>query len=253
MGTSIRWPGPRGEHWKKLHQEIKELTPRQQEDPAPDVRSVARRCIRALQIDSAAGTGIPKIRSTLHEAGSGLVEALEELVEQGLGAEKPDDAANSAERLAFAHQDLVDLIVGPPGTVGASATRKAAERVAHELLNAQGPVREAVENSRPITISDDLFCLLYRLFFEDLVIAFIEAVVVEAALEAAVPGLTLLDTTGQLREALAEEVASLLPLPCEERKKPHRTGQSVFDVARDVLADTVANVLEEQPASGELS
>ncbi|GAA4618780.1 hypothetical protein [Saccharopolyspora hordei] len=228
-----------------MHKEIKDVLPGEPDGGSPELREVARSCLRALRTE---GTGAPALRATVREAGTALVEALERVAERGVELVEPDGTADD-DRGALAHQQLVDLIAGPPGTATGSAVRRAAERVAHELLDGHDDV--TFSQSGRVTLSDDLFCLLHRLFFEELVIAFIEAVVVEPALNAVVPGVTLLDPFGQLREALSEEIVELLPSPCAEREEPGRRGRSIFDVARDLLPDTVTSLLEERPASGE--
>jgi hypothetical protein len=89
-------------------------------------------------------------------------------------------------------------------------------------------------------LDPDWLCVIWRLFFADLVETVVATVIAEE-LNLAVPALAVLDPAQAVPEWIAEELIKVLPSPCDEGR--HDPAKSLTTVARDSLEDTVEGAL----------
>ncbi|MFF7656860.1 hypothetical protein ACFZCY_44935 [Streptomyces sp. NPDC007983] len=100
---------------------------------------------------------------------------------------------------------------GEGGTVADAAVRRAAAASARRLLE-QHPEAGAPGGNG---LSGEVFCLLYRGFFADVVAEFLRSAVAEKV-KLVVPLLPALDPEDHIADWIAEHVLSLVPDPCGE-------------------------------------
>src|SRR5262249_35167075 len=92
-----------------------------------------------------------------------------------------------------------------------------------------------------VRIDDNLFCMIYRLFFADAVTGFLQSVIA-AKITLMVPALPAVDPAGQITDWIAEQITSAVPTPCQERTE-HRSGPSLADLGRSLIKDAVKRAL----------
>jgi Rod binding domain-containing protein len=181
MGTSSKYPGPRGGSWKGANQQLgrwvsslgrqptasavsgppanraTEVAVQKSNDKARELADLYR---AALASELSANPAAFGLRDALLTAGTKLVGTLESL---------PSGTAfwfccdeNSAQACADAFtQGFAEQIAGSGGLVADAVVRQAAVACAQELLNAQGPLQEAVRQGVAIPgagLAGDLFC-----------------------------------------------------------------------------------------------
>ncbi|AGP55007.1 hypothetical protein [Streptomyces rapamycinicus] len=100
---------------------------------------------------------------------------------------------------------------GEGGTVADAAVRRAAARSARRLLEEEHSAGAPGGSG----MSGEVFCLLYRGFFADVVAEFLRTAVAEKV-KLVVPLLPALDPEDHIADWIAEHVLHLLPNPCEE-------------------------------------
>lgn len=116
-------------------------------------------------------------------------------------------------------------VAGSGGSVVDAVVRRAAARAGQRLLGQCGT---------------ELFCVVYREFFADLVAGFLQVAIAEQ-IRLVVPGLDIVDPTGRVAEWIADHLMALVPDPCSEAVG--RPGTSVLDVAEELVPRAVDTVL----------
>ncbi|MHA6627840.1 hypothetical protein ACU61A_20580 [Pseudonocardia sichuanensis] len=150
--------------------------------------------------------------------GQEFVRAVREL--QGRVVDDPSEAGRAQGVAAFTIS-----VAGSGASVADAVVRRAAARAGQRLLGQCGT---------------ELFCVVYREFFADLVAGFLQAVIAEQ-IRLAVPGLDIVDPTGRVAEWIAEHLMALVPDPCAVGVP--RPGTSVLDVAEELVPRAVDTVL----------
>ncbi|MFI6346052.1 hypothetical protein [Streptomyces sp. NPDC050560] len=125
---------------------------------------------------------------------------------------------------------------GTGGTVTDAAVRRAAAtsaRCVHE---------ERAKAPTGAGITGELFCLLYKLFFADVVAEFVRGAVAESV-KGAVPVLHVLDPGDHVADWVADQVMEVLPDPCEETQKLAEAVEEAASAA-EVVADPLASLAD---------
>jgi hypothetical protein len=147
------------------------------------------------------------------------------------------ESDDDADRLLL---EFTAQIAAPPGSISSAQSKPAAVRVADVLVDRAR--RGSPGDSSWKLVDDELFCELYRLFFADAVTGFL-AGVIAAKISVALPGIALIDPTGQLTGYLAEKIAAAIPTPCED--KAERPDDPLGDVAQDMVTQTFDRWLDQ--------
>lgn len=146
-------------------------------------------------------------------------------------------------RTSDARNALISFLVEqscPPGSTLAQAmTRQAAVRVSTALV--EEAVRRRAPLHRESLLGDELFCLIFRMFFAEVVTEFL-ATLIAAKISVVVPVLVLVDPGGLLSTYIAEKVAKQMPTPCEERDRRPRSPMS--EIAEDLVDEMIPRWLE---------
>jgi len=194
---------------------------------------------RALQRDREA----LGLRSAMTMAGARLIDVAEELAEAGvdefLGV--GHDGLSREERFVV---EFVRRVAGSGGLIADAVVRRSATRTAATLVRDHAVLREALGGDTGGAargrLDPDWLCIIWKLFFGDLVETAVAAVIAEG-LELAVPVLAVVDPSQAVPEWIAEELIKVLPSPCEHgRQDPSK---SLTAVARESLKDTVEGAL----------
>jgi len=264
MGTSRKYPGPRGGAWTaanyrlghwvsnldrkaaaagsngaRARDTLEELSQESNEKAC----ELADRYRAALAAELAGDPTAFELRDALRTGGTRLVETLESLRTGTAGwfscAEESPQAREDAFISAFA-----DHVAGSGGLVTDAVVRQAAVACAQKLLNTPGPLQEAIRDGKPIQgtgITGDLFCLVFQLFFKDALARFI-ATIVAGKVRLAFPVLHAIDPAGKIADWVGQQVAALIPDPCEQGEtladKP-----SLADLANGLITESVDRVL----------
>ena len=264
MGTSSKYPGPRGGPWTGANSRLghwvsnldrkaatavgsggqanatAEALSQEDNEKARELASRYRAALAAELKDDPAAFGL---RDALRTAGTRLVDTLEALrtgtAEWLPCGEEPAQAREDAFIRGFTNH-----VTGSGGLVTDTVVRRAAAACAQELLKAPSPLREAVRDGKPIQgtgITGDLFCLIFRLFFKDALARFI-ATIVAGKIRLAFPLLHAIDPAGKIASWAGQQVAALIPDPCEQGEtladKP-----SLADLANGLITESVDRVL----------
>jgi hypothetical protein len=262
MGTSTNWRGPRGATWNALRKSLGRLpgslaalTSRQAtipEDippprhpssdrlPAQLIEPRAHRFRAALQQELMADPEAYGIRDTALAGGTRLVETLSALIDDrnALGPPPSDWPASPSDWFMTV---FVDRVSGDDNTIATGVVRRAATTAAERLISEPGVLTGSAETARSRGLAMDLFCLVYTSFIADVVTEFAKAVIAEQ-ITLAVPGLLLIDPAGRIPDCVGEQVAALIPNPCEQAEAKHGT-RRVDEFAMDVLRDNVDRAL----------
>ncbi|WP_306372021.1 hypothetical protein [Nocardia sp. CC216A] len=183
------------------------------------------------------------IRTTMVVAGKNLVDVLEALCTVGPEVVElsPTDAPDV--RAAVFVQGFVERVVGVAATPAASAARQAAAYCGRMILETDPRFSRAVEydaSGGSVRLGSDVFCLIYTVFFERLLIEVITSVVA-AKIAIWLPGLYLIDPGGMIAEWGAEQIVDALD-PCQEQHQ-RGDGMPVAELARDLVEETVRRML----------
>jgi hypothetical protein len=258
MGTSRKYPGPRGGRWTAANNRLgrwvsgldqnataatgrnastrgaAQQLSRESSETARDIADRYRAALAAELTEDPAAFGL---RDALQIAGARLVDTLESLRTGDAGwlscEEEPQDAREDAFVRDFAGQ-----VAGSGGLVTDAIVRQAAVTCAQELLNMPGPLQEAIRAGRPIQgtgIVGEVFCLVFQLFFKDALARFIETIVA-GKVRLAFPLLHVIDPAGKISDWVGQQVAALIPNPCEQ-------GETLAD--RPSLADLANGLITE--------
>lgn len=265
MGTSTRWPGPKGGPWtapnRKLGQvgrtiaeglrqgrsrDAAAVAPIEMTDVVTDrTRQIVEECVAALQQTLRADPDAYELRKTMLATGKNLVDTLDDLHTMGLArfGPSPDDTAEV--RAAMFVNRLVDRVVGVAGTPAGSAARQAATFCGREVLRSEPQLTRAVENGWFTTeyrLSTKVLCDIYKLFFERTLGEFVKSVVA-AKIVLWLPGLYLVDPNSHIPDWVAEKIGGDILHPCQEKYRRGDEAGSVADLARDLIEETVRRLL----------
>jgi hypothetical protein len=264
MGTSRKYPGPRGGRWTAANNRLgrwvstldqnataaaggsvrgrgaaEDLT-RETSKAAREIADHYRAALAAELSEDPAAFGL---RGTLQMAGVRLVDTLESLRAGDARWLSCEEESPEAREDAFI-RGFAGQVAGSGGLVTDAVVRQAAVTCAQELLKVPGPVQEAIRSGKPIQgtgIAGDLFCLVFQLFFKDALARFIETIVA-GKVRLAFPLLHVIDPAGKIADWVGQQVAALIPNPCEQGEtladKP-----SLADLANGLITETVDRVL----------
>lgn len=261
MGTSTRWPGPKGGPWtapnRKLGQvgrtvaqssrigrgrDAVALAPIEMTDVVADrTRQIVDECVAALQQTIRADPDTYELRTTMVATGKNLVDALDDLHTTGLARFGPSPDGTAEVQAAVFVNRFVDRVVGVAGTPAGSAARQAATFCGREVLRSEPRLSRAVENGWFTTeyrLSNKVLCDIYKLFFERTLGEFVKSVVT-AKIVLWLPGVYLVDPNGRIPDWVAEKVVSDILDPCQEQHRRGDEAGSVVDLARDLIEETV--------------
>ncbi|MER7197443.1 hypothetical protein CG723_29495 [Streptomyces sp. CB01635] len=243
MGTSSRWPGPRGNpgtpagEWSRVSQRLSSWRSGRLEDLEP----IAEDCLGVLHRTLRADPSAFGLRDTARAAGERLTTAMDSLAAGPgtISADGPPDPLGADPRTDFAAR-LVRAVGGEGGTVADAAVRRAAAATADRMATRHPEVLAADGKGW----SGDLLCLLYQWFFADVVAEFLRAVVAEK-IKLVVPVLPLADPEDHIADWVAGQVLHLVPNPCEEAARLVEAAEKAGDVVaafEDPTADSLTQV-----------
>ncbi|MER5457701.1 hypothetical protein ABT008_23275 [Micromonospora sp. NPDC002389] len=245
MGTSTRLPGPTTGGWTSTKRRLGGWTPDPESQPdelaTTDQRffeETAAHLRRALRDALREDPDRFGLQEAARAGGERLVTVLDDL-------RRPDPALlrDITDQGAITPEDefvrrFVDEVGGDGRIIVDAVTRCTARRVAERLVDADGGV---LAGTRTNGISGELFCDLYRLFFGGMVGEFVHVLIAEHV-KLAVPVLAL-DPTGTVAGLVADQVVKILPDPCAVAAVREPERPRLADVARDLLAETVAEAV----------
>ena len=176
-------------------------------------------------------------------AGARLIDVAEELAEAGvdefLGV--GHDGLSREERFVV---EFVRRVAGSGGLIADAVVRRSATRTAATLVRDHAVLREALGGGTGGAargrLDPDWLCIIWKLFFGDLVETAVAAVIAEQ-LQMAVPVLAVVDPAQAVPDWIAEELIKVLPSPCDGGRQD--SSKSLIAVARDSLEDTVEGAL----------
>jgi hypothetical protein len=255
MGTSSKYPGPSGGQWananrrlgiwmsnldRKAAADADEVLVRKANHTTRELADLYRSALAADLGNDPAAFGV---RETFQAAGARLVGALESLRAGAAGWVAFDGGSAQAREEAFIC-GFAGQVAGSGAMVTDTAVRQAAVACAQELLNKPGPLQEAVQEGKPIrggSISDELFCLVFQLFFKDALARFVTTIVA-GKIRLAFPLLHIIDPAGKIASWAGQQVAAMIPDPCAQGQgladKP-----SIADLANGLITESVDRVL----------
>jgi hypothetical protein len=207
---------------------------------APELADLYRAALAAELSDDPAAFGL---RDALWTAGTRLVDTLESLRAGSAGWFSCDEDPLQAREDAFV-RGFAAQVAGSGGLVTDTVVRQAAVACAQELLNTPSALQKAVREGIPIqgtSIPGDLFCLVFQLFFKDALARFIMTIVA-GKVRLAFPLLHVVDPAGKIADWVGQQVAALIPDPCEKGAGLADT-PSLADLANGLIAESVDRVL----------
>jgi hypothetical protein len=185
------------------------------------------------------------LQSAVEQSARRLVDALEAIDLDGLKWLGSFDSSVAEERLDEFVARFIDQVAHSVGLTVDAVVRRAAADAARNLLDRSAALRHAVETGSQdavtVKIDDDLFCMIYRLFFADAVTGFLQSVIA-AKIILMVPALPAVDPTGHITDWIAEQITSAVPTPCQKRTE-HNGGPSLADLGRSLVEDAVERAL----------
>ncbi|MQA13375.1 MAG: hypothetical protein GEV09_04145 [Pseudonocardiaceae bacterium] len=157
-------------------------------------------------------------------------------IDEFIGSERVDMSREDRFVAAF-----VRRVAGAGGLVTDAVLRRSTTRAAATLVRDHAPLREALRGGAAGRRLDaDWLCVIWKLFFSDLVETAVAAVIAEQV-QMAVPVLAVVDPAQAVPEWIAEELIRTLPSPCDERRQD--SAKPLTAVARDSLEDTIEGAL----------
>lgn len=213
MGTSSRWPGPRGKpgtrphEWSRIGRRLSSWRSGRPED----LDEIAGDCLGVLHRTMRADPAAFGLRDAARAGGERLTAVMDDLAAgpSTTANALPDPGGQDARTVFVAR--LVRAVGGEGGTVADAAVRRAAAATADRMA-AQHPEVLAVNGKG---WSGDLLCLVYQWFFADVVAEFLRGVIAEK-IKLVVPVLPVADPEDHVADWVAKQVLHLVPNPCEE-------------------------------------
>jgi hypothetical protein len=255
VGTSRALRGPRSSAWSRAATIGRKCSEAASGEPDAfsDISGLVEAGRAALTEDLRADSEQFGLMSAMFVAGDRLVNVLEHLLCDGLSVLLPTDAEPDMDTLDLIYVQFVEQVAGHGNLVTDSAVRRAAARCADVLTAPDGPVAAAVQRGEAggQRISGELFCLLYDLFFGEVVGQFLKTMIT-AKIQLAVPVLPVLPFGAghEIASWAAERVVGLIPNPCEEREQPGNEGETLADLGRKLLGDVIRQSLGLDTAPG---
>lgn len=183
------------------------------------------------------------LRDRLLTSGSQLVDTLE-TIRVGTADWFPVEAGSPEDRQAAFVRAFAQHVAGSGGLVADAAIRKAAVACAQELLNGSAQLQQAIRSGERIPragFPGELFCLIFQLFFKKSLAGFI-ATIVAGKVKLAFPLLHVIDPAGRIADWAGQQVAALIPDPCEEGARLAEA-PSLGDLARGLVEESADRVL----------
>jgi len=264
MGTSRNYPGPRGGQWTAANSRLgiwvwnldrkaptlaggdahasaaaEELSQKTDEK----ARDLADRYRAALAAELGGDPAAFGLRDGLRAAGTRLVDTLESLRTGTAGWFCCEEESAREREDAFV-RGFAGQVAGSGGLVTDTVVRQAAVACAQVLLKEPGLLQGAIRNGKPIQgtgITGELFCLVFQLFFKDALARFIETIVA-GKVRLAFPVLHAIDPAGKIADWVGQQVAALIPDPCEQGETLGDT-PSLADLANGLITESVDRVL----------
>ncbi|MFF3224627.1 hypothetical protein ACFYV7_17675 [Nocardia suismassiliense] len=262
MGTSTRWPGPRGGVWVAPNTRlgwvdtltaggISAVPSDSAADPAQEPRNAAaeQQLVRAVeQVADALFQTIRvepdafDLRLALSAAGANLVNVLEDLSTTGATVTEDLPEGTAAARETAYIQWLVCRVCGAGGTATDSVIRRSAVYCGRYMLD-NDRFRRAIDGEDAgYRLSGELLCEVYQLFFAQAFEEFLKSLVT-AKIVLWLPILQVIDPAGVIADWVADNIVKHIPNPCEEAAGRGGHDASLPELARGLLEETVRRVL----------
>lgn len=264
MGTSRRWPGPSGGSWRSVNgaltRSLNELARHGSVAVLPsgagdagsvldvglssgEVARLGQSYRDALAAELRVTPDCFSLQSAVEQSGRRLVDALEAIDRYGLAGFSPFESDSVEERLDEFVGRFTDQVAQSVGLTVDAVVRRAVADAARYLLDHSPALRRAVEtgNKGAVGIGDELFCMIYRLFFADAVTGFLQSVIA-AKITLLVPVLPAVDPAGDIIDWIAEAITSAVPTPCQKRED-HGADPSLADLGRSLVEEAVKRAL----------
>lgn len=209
-----------------------------------EVARVGQSYRNALAMELSATPDCLGLRTAVEEAGYRLVNTLEAIDQRGLGWLVPFETVPAEERTDEFIARFTNQVAHSVGLTVDAVVRQAAADTAYRLLELSPALRHAVETAdkRAGWIDDDLFCMIYRLFFANAVTVFLQSVIA-AEITLVMPVLPAVDPAGHIANWIAKQIVSIIPTPCEERNV-HTAATSLADLGRSLIKEAVERALD---------
>ena len=234
MGTSRRWTGADAGIWRRGDEALNRWTSTAGNAPIlskSGTEAIGNAYLGCLQRAARAGKELEPIRDAMITYGARLPAAIERALAVSVRAGGTDsNGAHAVTDVAVIEGFLDDL-----GAGGGTLLDAVVRRAASETLTAAGGA----------AAGDGVFCLLYRMFFAQVVSQFITTVIAEKV-KLAVPVLRAVDPAGEVAAWVAKRVFSLLPNPCDV---PVDNGGSLTQLADSLVHETVDRALGDSTAA----
>jgi hypothetical protein len=266
LGTSKSLPGPRGGPWRSANYSLSrwlkgmdsssstsscdgELANREHSPDwgdADDMKAqdIAARFLAALTDALKTDRDAFGLRDSLLGAGSKLVATTESL-RTGTAGWFPETTGDAEDRQALFLEAFSRQVAGTGGLVADAVMRRAVtDAVADSLLVMRSPLIDLLEGGKMIDgvpLSDDLFCLLFELFFKQAIAHFITAMI-SGKVQVLLPALHIIDPAGRIGDWVGEQVTGRIPDPCE-RHATLGDKPTLADLASGLITETVDRVL----------
>jgi hypothetical protein len=263
VGTSTNLPGPRSGAWTVPHQQLtrwlvdlegetadpKNADARSfvSEKIIPKTQDIARRYLDALSQTLRDKPNAFGIRESMIDAGGRLIDTLDEL-RSGRLERPPAVSSDPQEQASSFIQMMVAEIAGTGNLTMDAVIRNAAIICADELLRTPGSPGGSDLGGQSVTglpISDELFCIVFKIFFKESVAGFITTMIA-GKIQIAMPLLHLIDPAGQIAHWVGEQVVAHIPDPCEKGARLGE-GTSLADLARGLVNESVDRALGIEP------
>lgn len=267
MGTSTKYPGPSGGAWATANRRLGRWVGNIDRSAAENVQGnendshgliPAERLVQDYDEEAKGLAGQYRdaladtlrrdpaafgLRDALRMGGNRLADTLESLRTEATDWFPEREGSPQAREEAFVRR-FTEEVAGSGGLIADAAIRQAAVSCAQTLLKDPGPLRDAVMEGRPVQgtgISGELFCMVFQLFFKDALTRFITAIVA-GKVRLVFPVLHAIDPAGKIASWVGQQVAALIPNPCEQgaglADRP-----SLKDLATGLVDESVDRVL----------
>lgn len=232
MGTSKPRRRPRGDRWDVETGTLPKLSTWRpdQHNAEPRLEKIADQYVQALQDTVREDPTAFGLCEAASAAGDRLADAMEAFA--GAAPVSPEEFLTR----------LATEVGGPGVSLTDAILRRAATRAGVRILDLRPDVRDALRGGAPGPgldargLASDLLCLLFRLFFADLVGEFLRAIFAEE-LSSELTVLDAVNAEDRIADHASERVLKLLPDPCEEAQGP------VLQTARRLVPRSVDRAL----------
>jgi hypothetical protein len=254
VGTSTKWAGPAGDSWIAVRRSLGQPLPASElpvpiqrgqrtDEPPVDAGAEARgrRLFAALKSELRADQDAFGLRKGLGEAAVRLVETATWLTED-LTTFGPPPADWPAEPADWFTLRFVESVAGQGIGLTDMLIRRSATNAAERVLADPAVGRALAGEGWLSRLAMDLFCLIYQAFFADVIREFAAAVVAEKV-KLAAPILIAVDPGDRISGWIGDQVAAVIPNPCEQGRSDSGDERSMSELAADVVWDNVDRAL----------